>query len=801
MMKITIGNDFRISWELSQLGEAFTLEGKAYELVVRSSYGVIDVINYVVDGNTLAFTIPASSQIYAGSYDIVLNIEYGDNHWRLCHPDVFELVPCGGEIADIIHLEDNIIYPYNGLSAYELAVASGEYTGDYEGYQRWLARYAEATADEAKEIAEQANATANEAKTKLMELQTYSAFRQITAYMVNSEDSELMPSYNTSTKLLTIPAQRMMPDGEKHINIAQTEIDVTDILVSYTFGYVIYDVATSSFLVRPCNSLGYETGDAVYIFGLIDKNGSYMQFNSKYWKVNDKVFASQVNLTEVSEQLDELQEAVFGVKVEQYKYVMSVNGLPVIKDTTVESYSVTNYLRISDLTKGSIICKPYGLEPYSFAGIYDKDFKPLACLTSSDSSRVNYNVLSLSDDLSALGVIDTACYIIFCASYPDTDNGFVALPKSSEYSQDHWWTDADIYNYEQVLKMPKDVVKAMVETSSCGKCTALYDDDGYPSLMYKVPIMSIGQFDRELGDLSSPHPAFMVNGVQKNYIYISVFMTSSYKGRLVSWFGLQPLSSMGITDLRTKASQKGTGWHLETIYERSLISLLTKYFNSPTPHCNNYWGTNKYALNECVEMANGGLPGKNNQGNGAKWINGTQPLEWSHNKSLWGIQDVCGGYHEICDLIKIVDGFLYMPADNYYNGDEDSWVNTGVAIDVIDGVNVMSNTVTSTMLSTEPYISTLFENVLCTEGYDTLSEDLRKKMVLLGISPRLSSSESIVHLGYKGRIQSRPAGIGYIVCGGAEEYDISGLGYYNIAYDLTTVSTHNNMGSRLCYIA
>lgn len=136
-MKITIGNDFRISWSLSQLGEAFTLEGKTYELVVRSSYGVIDVANVIASGNTLTFTVPASSQIYTGNYDVILSIDYGDNHYRLCQRDAFELVTCGGEIAGVVQLNSGIVYPRNGLSAYELAVLDG-YTGSYD---EWVATY------------------------------------------------------------------------------------------------------------------------------------------------------------------------------------------------------------------------------------------------------------------------------------------------------------------------------------------------------------------------------------------------------------------------------------------------------------------------------------------------------------------------------------------------------------------------------------------------------------------------------------------------------------------------------------
>lgn len=358
-------------------------------------------------------------------------------------------------------------------------------------------------------------------------------------------------------------------------------------------------------------------------------------------------------------------------------------------------------------------------------------------------------------------------------------------------------TNKDIRDYAKVLKMDKADVVAMVEASTNGRYTALYDDDGYPSLMYKIPLMSIGQFSQELDTIQTPHPAFVVGAETKPYIYISVFMTCDYKGHLVSWWGLTPVASKQITTLRSEIGAKGNGWHLETIYERSLLVLLTRGFNSPTPHCNNYWGMNQFYPHESVVMTNGRLPGKNNQSNGAKWINGTQPNEWSHNCSEFGIQDVCGGYHEIIDLVKMVNGKVMLAESNDYMIPESEYRDTGVAIDVINSKNVFSTSITSTIAPTDPYVETQFASAICDSSYDTISEEVRKLMVLLGICPRLSSSDSSSMFGYEGRIKSRPSGIAHFVMGGAEEYKDAGLGYYVNAYDLATVNAHNNMGSRI----
>lgn len=495
------------------------------------------------------------------------------------------------------------------------------------------------------------------------------------------------------------------------------------------------------------------------------------------------------------------------IELIRYKFInLDNNNLPYIADTSVNTYSVTKFLKIDGVGSGTIRVRPYGGSPYQFAAIYDKELSPIGYLHLSASYDQDYQLSNLPSDVATLG-LSNAYYVVFSIDYNHKES-IKCIPENSELqgcvkelyqkfdAANIWWDNNDIFNYNKVLLMPKDVVKAMVEAMSMGKITAIYDNDGYPSLMYKVPKMSIGQFNDTLGNLTTPHPAFVVGGTEKNMIYISVFMTCEYDGHLVSWFGLTPSRSRNLSYLKTNISNKGAGWHLETIYERSLLSLITRAFNSPTPHCNNYWGMNRYAKHESVQMANGELAGEDNQENGAQWVNGTQPVEWSHNKNVFGIQDVCGAYHEVLDLVKLVNGKIYLAADNNFAGAESSWVDTGATIDVIDGHVVMSNTYTYSGERADED----FENVLCTSGYDTLSLDVRKKLVLLGISPKLSSEDTEVLLGYKGILQAKGSGTCYMVAGGAEEYSASGLGYYNICYDLMNVSAHNNMGSRLCYI-
>lgn len=112
MKHIQIGNDFRVSWTLTQLGEAFNLVGKTYDIEVASPYGVILVCDVVAEDNVLSFNIPASQQVYLGNYDITLTITNDEQTWRLKQCDAFALVPCDcGDVVEIVQLSSGIVYP------------------------------------------------------------------------------------------------------------------------------------------------------------------------------------------------------------------------------------------------------------------------------------------------------------------------------------------------------------------------------------------------------------------------------------------------------------------------------------------------------------------------------------------------------------------------------------------------------------------------------------------------------------------------------------------------------------------
>ena len=64
----------------------------------------------------------------------------------------------------------------------------------------------------------------------------------------------------------------------------------------------------------------------------------------------------------------------------------------------------------------------------------------------------------------------------------------------------------------------KETFRMAVEASTGGKNTVLYDDKGNPSIMVVIPKFKIS--DVIEGGANTTHPAFIVNGVEKDCIYL-----------------------------------------------------------------------------------------------------------------------------------------------------------------------------------------------------------------------------------------------------------------------------------------
>ena len=225
------------------------------------------------------------------------------------------------------------------------------------------------------------------------------------------------------------------------------------------------------------------------------------------------------------------------------------------------------------------------------------------------------------------------------------------LADSIKYLYDQRFTDA----------------KQSFESLTGGRATILVDDNGNWNYMAKIPKFKPSDLDSDLGSDGNYHPAFYVNTVLKDFIYVALFQAhENSDGDLVS----QPLKAVKkdtFSNHVAACAALGTGWHMMTIHERSALSLLSLK-NVGTLHgC-----TAAYSSH-----LNSGERGFPDPAGSDEIYSGSGPVEWNHDLQPFGVADLVGNYQEWANLIKIVDNKFYFPVDNYHTLAEGSWTDQG----------------------------------------------------------------------------------------------------------------------------
>ena len=198
-----------------------------------------------------------------------------------------------------------------------------------------------------------------------------------------------------------------------------------------------------------------------------------------------------------------------------------------------------------------------------------------------------------------------------------------------------------------------------VEDASLGRNTVMYDDANHPSVMVAVPCFP--EVDVLTGAANKPHPAFVVNGAVKPYIYISKCQsyTTGAAGtlRAVTLRGVDPGGSITFDNSLLACSQKGTGWHLMTNAEWAAISLLCKARGFMPRGNNNYGKDIAVAAEKAVpSFVSSNLTGRT--------ATGTGPVAWSSDGSPFGIYDLNGNVYEWVGGLRLVDGEIQVLENN-----------------------------------------------------------------------------------------------------------------------------------------
>ena len=202
-----------------------------------------------------------------------------------------------------------------------------------------------------------------------------------------------------------------------------------------------------------------------------------------------------------------------------------------------------------------------------------------------------------------------------------------------------------------------------VEEASFGRNAVLFDDQGYPSIMVRVPAMRLS--DLVAGWPDDLHPAFVVNNSAKSEIWIGKYeATVAGSGTTLRAFSLRrrdPSQAITFDDALLACRQKGAGWHLMTNAEWAVLALWCKS-NGFWPRGNNNFGRDYDRQSESGEVAlRYGSEGARYAGRVAT---GSGPVSWSHDGTPFGVYDLNGNLWDWVSGLRLNNGEINILPNN-----------------------------------------------------------------------------------------------------------------------------------------
>jgi hypothetical protein len=329
------------------------------------------------------------------------------------------------------------------------------------------------------------------------------------------------------------------------------------------------------------------------------------------------------------------------------------------------------------------------------------------------------------------------------------------------------------------MPLNKDTLMSSILAASGGKLVVKYNINGDPLVMVRIPKFNLEDIDPALG--TGPHPAFVVNNTVKNEIYIGAYQAILEKNCAISIPGQSPKVSINFDNAKAACAANGPGFHLMTAWEWSAVAMWC-FKNGFQPRGNTYSGKSHEAAYET------GTPSPDNA---LKILGGSGPVSWRHDNTLAGIADLVGNVWEWNDGLKMIDGRLYFPDDNYYDQADTQWPASSIYFDASTGPGDRSGAASTGTVIISDRITKYSETPTPAGGsdpgdldyaynageagwrntevavtFDGLAQAVRQKAAQLLIAPKLTRGGSPIFSTAKGAIWARNYGTRFPLRGG-----------------------------------